>query len=1136
MVPKLFRWMGFGVHSQKTLAHHANRRLRFEPCEDRRLLTVVGGVLDPHATVPLPSVTQAVFSSALQSQGGSKNASTAVAPVITQPANTTAAVNTPFSDQITASGTPAPTFSLVSAPAGMKINGVSGLISWTPTISETGTINVSVMAKNSAGSATAGFSIAVPIVTVPTITQPANTTAAVGTLFTDQIVASGIPAPAFSLKSAPTGMTINSASGLISWTPSVSQTGTLNVSVTAKNTYGSATASFSIAVPAVKTPSITQPANTSAIVGVSFTDQIVATGTPAPKFSLTTAPVGMSIDPVSGLISWMAAAGQQGTQAVKVTATNVAGSSSKSFTVTVPNTAPVITQPANATDLVGAPFTTTIVATGKPAPTFSLTNAPVGMTINPSSGVITWTPTVSEYGIIGVTVAATNPSGTVSSTFTISVPNPAPAFTTSTTLPAAWDNIPYAATITATQSVPPGTPAPIYSIQSGPTGLTIDPNSGVITWTPTAAQNGTQNVTIAATNFAGTTTQAFTISVAADTTPPTAPTATATAISTRSITLSWTPSTDNVGVAGYSIYSYTPPVYRHAGGKGSGTVLVSPAKYTLLVSGITSDSYEMDNLQPGTTYQYAVAAYDAAGNISGYSSPVATETWLMPSVTWSTDSSNTDPQVSVIANHSLYMTIWPVGNPTPTYTLSSAPAGATFTPANWTNSQLTSYPANITWTPTADEVGPQNIVFQSVNSAGTTYTTIPVNVIADVPIPSLSINGGLTYSLGNYTTGSTPFSYQLATTETFDNNGTSLQYALAGTPFQFQVSSTTNTSPTAYQLVSGPAGMAIDPKTGIGTWSPTQADAGPTSVTVASTNSAGTSTLTFTFPTYFTGAPGPMTIDYFTSTPSTTSSMPAITPTAVWTPPANTTGIVGYQVTATAAQSGVSATFNSPGLGTSLQLPGLSAGQYFVTVTAYDANNNMGITQGSGGDLYTGIVPSINWTFGSANAIVGSPTTIQFSSNNGYTATYSIASGPASAAINATSGLLSWTPASTDAPAVTFVVDAAEGWGTLVMTINVPVYISNTLTMSVNTGTDPVTGATTITAMWLPPIVNVSTIVNYQVTVIDATNTLPPQVLIVPADELSLLISDLGIATGTVQVVALDALGNQGVASELESF
>ena len=1123
------RWLQNG-NRQKSSSHHSPRRLRFEPCEDRRLLAVVAGSSDDKV-LPPTSLTPAVISSA--SKGSSTNTSTTnTVPVITQPGNTTAAVGVAFTDQIVASGTPAPTFSLTSYPSGMRINSTSGLISWTPTLSETGTINVTVAAKNSAGTATASFSIAVPLVTAPTITKPTNAAAAVGNLFTDQIIATGIPAPTFSLSNAPSGMTIDLNSGLISWTPTANQSGTRTISVTATNPYGHASTSFSISVPSVKSPSISQLSNTTAIVGVPFADQVNASGAPAPTFALTTAPAGMTIDPNSGLISWTPTFGQLGSNLVTVTATNLVGTASRSFTINVPNTAPVITQPANGTDQVTLPFTTTIVATGKPAPTFSLTTAPQGMTIDPNTGIINWTPTTAQYGALGVTVAATNPSGTATASFTINVPNPLPVFTTSSTLPPAYDNNAYTATIAATQTAAPNAPAPTYSIVSGPAGLTIDPNSGVIAWTPTAAWNGTQTVTVAATNFAGTTLQVFTVSVAPDTTPPSTPSATATAIATDTIALSWTPSTDNVGVAGYNIYAYTPPVYRHAGGKGSGTVLVAPAKYTLLDSGITGTSFDMTGLQPGTSYSYAVAAFDGAGNLSGYSAPVSAETWQMPAVTWSTDGVNTDPAVSVIANHSLYMTIWPAGNPSPTFSLYSAPAGVTFNGANWTNSQLTSYPAAINWTPTADEVGQQNIVFESVNAAGTTFTTISINVIADVPIPSLSVNGGLTYTQGNYTAGSTPFSYQLPLNPGFTASGNSPQYALAGTPFEFQVSSTTNTAPTTYALVSGPATMTLDPNTGMGNWTPTQADAGPTSVTIASTNSAGTSYLTFSFPTYFTTAPQSLAIDYFTSTPSTTSAAPSITPTAVWTPPTNTTGIAGYQVTATAALSGTTTVFNSPGPGTSISMPGLTQGQYFVSVAAYDANGNLGITQSTGGNLYTGIVPSVNWTQSSPSAIVGNPYSIQFSSNNGYVLSYTIVSGPASATINASSDALSWTPSTSDLPGATFVVSASAGWGNLIMTINVPVYIASAPSVTVNSTADPVTGATAVTAVWTPPAVNASAVVNYQVTIVDGTGVTPTVTLIVPADELTINPSDYGILTGTIQVVGLDALGNTSLTGQ----
>ena len=79
-----------------------------------------------------------------------------------------------------------------------------------------------------------------------------------------------------------------------------------------------------------------------------------------------------------------------------------------------------------------------------------------------------------------------------------------------------------------------------------------------------------------------------------DSQPPPAPTnLTATAVSTTQIDLSWTPSTDDVGVAGYTIYR---------DGIEIGT---SPTV-----------SYSDTGLTPSTTYSYTVKAFDAASNLS----------------------------------------------------------------------------------------------------------------------------------------------------------------------------------------------------------------------------------------------------------------------------------------------------------------------------------------------------------------------------------------------------------------------------------------------------------------------------------------------------------------------------------------
>ena len=99
----------------------------------------------------------------------------------------------------------------------------------------------------------------------------------------------------------------------------------------------------------------------------------------------------------------------------------------------------------------------------------------------------------------------------------------------------------------------------------------------------------------AAGNVSGTATVSQSTSACPDTQPPSAPTGLATgSVSQSSVTLSWSASTDNVGVAGYRLF---------LNGSQVGTS--------------TSTSYAFSGLVCGVSYTLAVAAYDAAGNVSG---------------------------------------------------------------------------------------------------------------------------------------------------------------------------------------------------------------------------------------------------------------------------------------------------------------------------------------------------------------------------------------------------------------------------------------------------------------------------------------------------------------------------------------
>ena len=99
-----------------------------------------------------------------------------------------------------------------------------------------------------------------------------------------------------------------------------------------------------------------------------------------------------------------------------------------------------------------------------------------------------------------------------------------------------------------------------------------------------------------------------------DSTPPAAPTGlTATATSSASVNLSWTASTDNVGVTGYNIL-----------------------RDGVQVGTSTTTSYTDNGVASNTAYTYTVTAYDAAGNVStpSNSAPVTTPKEQCPCSIW----------------------------------------------------------------------------------------------------------------------------------------------------------------------------------------------------------------------------------------------------------------------------------------------------------------------------------------------------------------------------------------------------------------------------------------------------------------------------------------------------------------------
>ena len=152
---------------------------------------------------------------------------------------------------------------------------------------------------------------------------------------------------------------------------------------------------------------------------------------------------------------------------------------------------------------VGTVYNQVITATGGTAPyTFAVSSGtlPTGLTLNPTTGVINGSPTTA--GTFTFTITATDVNGCSGSRLyeiTIAASGCAVITLSPTTLPPGQVNTLYNQAVTASG----GTPAYTYSVASGalPTGLTLNPATGVISGVPLAT--GLFNFTIRATDSQG---------------------------------------------------------------------------------------------------------------------------------------------------------------------------------------------------------------------------------------------------------------------------------------------------------------------------------------------------------------------------------------------------------------------------------------------------------------------------------------------------------------------------------------------------------------------------------------------------------------------------------------------------------
>jgi YD repeat-containing protein len=244
-------------------------------------------------------------------------------------------------------------WSLAAGPEGAAIDQAAGLVTWNPGPGDLGTQAVALWVGDGRGGCSEQryvlSVIAPPPNRPPVLTSTPVTEARIGVLYFYQVDAADPDNDvlSWSLVNRPPGMQIDSATGLINWTPATEQLGVQSVTVQVDDGHGGiARQSYVIRVYPDQTnhaPMIISEPLISAVAGTSYgyTVEALDPDKDPLTYSLVAGPADMSIDPTSGEVSWDLNAGNVGEHPVTVRASDGRGAfdlQSFNLNVTAPGT------------------------------------------------------------------------------------------------------------------------------------------------------------------------------------------------------------------------------------------------------------------------------------------------------------------------------------------------------------------------------------------------------------------------------------------------------------------------------------------------------------------------------------------------------------------------------------------------------------------------------------------------------------------------------------------------------------------------------------------------------------------------------------------------------------------------------
>ena len=385
-------------------------------------------------------------------------------------------------------------------PPGLALNATTGVISGTPSGAGTSSFTVQVTDASAPQQvATAALTLAIaPPLAVTTTALPNGIT---GTAYSAALSASGGTASyVWSISSGllPPGLSLNSATGGISGTPSAAGSFGFTVQVVDSSS-PQQTASATLTITLAPGLVITTSSLPNGTVGAAYSAAVQVAGGTTPYAWLVSAgalPTGLSLSPSTGILAGTPSATGNFSFTVTVTdASSPAQTQSQAYAVAIKsNGSLTITTGSLPNGAVGMAYASTLAASGGNAPYSWVTSAgvlPPGLSLNAANGAISGTPTGAGGYTFTIAVSdSSSPTQIASQQYTVNIAAQLVIGTSS--LPGGVTGSAYSSALSASG----GTTPYLWAVSAGalPAGLTLNATTGVISGTPT--NTGTANFTV----------------------------------------------------------------------------------------------------------------------------------------------------------------------------------------------------------------------------------------------------------------------------------------------------------------------------------------------------------------------------------------------------------------------------------------------------------------------------------------------------------------------------------------------------------------------------------------------------------------------------------------------------------------